>query len=170
MNDAHKANKHHQSCSHDTAPSLEWPSFGVCPTNPGRGAARMQIRPPAAGTNAIRVGGLPMLRSASRAWSTILSRSPVPVNRLLFVRCPGYVNRNTDPGPGRLMRAKESPEIGPTLDVELNDNNTLTFTGTDNHDIFQIHLEVGATHLTPILHLQNSAMAAPLTLTNYNGF
>jgi hypothetical protein len=52
------------------------------------------------------------------------------------------------------------------------DNDTLTFTGTNNNDIFQIHLEVGATpnDLTPVLKLQNTALATLLTLTNYSGF
>jgi hypothetical protein len=52
------------------------------------------------------------------------------------------------------------------------DNDTLTFTGTNNNDVFQIHLEVGATpnDATPVLRLQTAALSTLLTLTNYSGF
>jgi hypothetical protein len=52
------------------------------------------------------------------------------------------------------------------------DNDTLTFTGTNNDDVFQIHLEVGATpnDATPVLQLQTATLSTLLTLTNYSGF
>jgi hypothetical protein len=51
------------------------------------------------------------------------------------------------------------------------DNDTLTFTGTNNSDVFQTHLEAVGTDAAPVLQLQNSAATSTLlTLGNYSGF
>lgn len=51
------------------------------------------------------------------------------------------------------------------------DNDTLTFTGTNNSDVYQIHLEAAGTDAAPVLKLQNAtAVNTLLTLGNYTGF
>jgi hypothetical protein len=50
------------------------------------------------------------------------------------------------------------------------DNDTLTFTGTNNSDVYQIHLEAAGTNLAPVLQLQDATAHNLLTLGNYSGF
>src|SRR5262249_3076105 len=50
------------------------------------------------------------------------------------------------------------------------DNDTLTFTGTNNSDVFQINLNAAGTDAAPVLQLQDPAAHALLTLGNYTGF
>ncbi len=51
------------------------------------------------------------------------------------------------------------------------DNDTLTFTGTNNSDVFQINLNAEGTDADPVLILQDStATSTLLTLGNYTGF
>jgi hypothetical protein len=50
------------------------------------------------------------------------------------------------------------------------DNDTLTFTGTNNSDTFQINLAAAGTDADPVLKLQDAAGNALLTLGNYTGF
>jgi hypothetical protein len=51
------------------------------------------------------------------------------------------------------------------------DNDTLTFTGTNNTDVYQIHLEAAGTDAAPVLQLQDATAANTLlTLGNYTGF
>src|SRR5262249_49364792 len=51
------------------------------------------------------------------------------------------------------------------------DNDTLTFTGTNNSDVFQIHTEAAGTDAAPVLELQDAtAVNTLLTLGNYTGF
>jgi hypothetical protein len=52
------------------------------------------------------------------------------------------------------------------------DNDTLTFTGTNNSDVFKIHLEAaGTTDAAPVLTLQDAtAVNTLLRLGNYTGF
>jgi hypothetical protein len=50
-------------------------------------------------------------------------------------------------------------------------NDTLTFTGTNNNDVFQINLNAAGTDAAPVLKLQNATAANTLlTLGNYTGF
>jgi hypothetical protein len=60
----------------------------------------------------------------------------------------------------------------PSLDANGNpaDNDTVTFAGTNNDDIFQVHLAALGTAADPVLQLQNAAASLLLTLTNYTGF
>ena len=60
----------------------------------------------------------------------------------------------------------------PRLDFNGNpgENDTLSFTGTDNDDVFQIHLDAAGTDGDPILILQTTVGATLLTLRNYTGF
>jgi hypothetical protein len=50
------------------------------------------------------------------------------------------------------------------------DSDTLTFTGTNNDDVFQIHLEAAGTDAAPVLKLQDTLANTLLTLENYTGF
>jgi hypothetical protein len=50
------------------------------------------------------------------------------------------------------------------------DNDTLTFTGTNNPDLFQINLAAAGTAADPVLQLQNPTAATLLVLQNYTGF
>jgi hypothetical protein len=50
------------------------------------------------------------------------------------------------------------------------DNDTLTFTGTNNSDTFQINLAVAGTDADPVLKLQDTTAHTLLTLGNYTGF
>jgi hypothetical protein len=51
------------------------------------------------------------------------------------------------------------------------DNDTLTFTGTNNSDIFQAHLDAAGTDAAPVLQLQDGTTSNTLlTLGNYTGF
>ncbi len=50
------------------------------------------------------------------------------------------------------------------------DNDTLTFTGTSNSDVFQINLNAVGTDADPVLKLQNATANTLLTLGNYTGF
>jgi hypothetical protein len=53
----------------------------------------------------------------------------------------------------------------------VTDNDTLTFSGTNNSDVYQIHLEATGTDAAPVLKLQDAAAANTLlTLGNYTGF
>jgi hypothetical protein len=49
-------------------------------------------------------------------------------------------------------------------------NDTLTFTGTNNSDVFQIHTDAAGTDAAPVLTLQDTNGNALLTLGNYSGF
>src|SRR5262249_13618326 len=51
------------------------------------------------------------------------------------------------------------------------DNDTVTFTGTNNSDVYQINLNAAGTNADPVLKLQDaSAVNTLLTLGNYSGF
>jgi hypothetical protein len=51
------------------------------------------------------------------------------------------------------------------------DNDTVTFTGTNNSNTWQINLAAGGTDTDPVLKLQNAAATGTLlTLANYTGF
>jgi hypothetical protein len=49
-------------------------------------------------------------------------------------------------------------------------NDTLTFTGTNNNDVFQINLNAQGTDAAPVLQLQNTSGSTLLRLGNYTGF
>jgi hypothetical protein len=49
-------------------------------------------------------------------------------------------------------------------------NDTLTFTGTNNSDVFQINLNAAGTDTDPVLKLQDATAHTLLTLGNYTGF
>jgi hypothetical protein len=49
-------------------------------------------------------------------------------------------------------------------------NDTLTITGTNNSDVFQINLNAAGTDTEPVLKLQNTSGNILLTLGNYTGF
>ncbi|HEX4794745.1 MAG TPA: hypothetical protein VH370_13175 [Humisphaera sp.] len=50
------------------------------------------------------------------------------------------------------------------------DNDTLTFTGTNNNDVYLIHLEAAGSNAAPVLQLQDATAHTLLTLGNYTGF
>jgi hypothetical protein len=52
----------------------------------------------------------------------------------------------------------------------LADNDTVTFTGTNNNDVYQANLAAAGTDGDPVLKLQTPTGATLLTLANYTGF
>ena len=50
------------------------------------------------------------------------------------------------------------------------DNDTLTFTGINDSNIFQINMDAAGTDTDPVLKLQNSSATTLLTLEDYTGF
>jgi hypothetical protein len=50
------------------------------------------------------------------------------------------------------------------------DSDTVTFTGTNNNDVFQINLAAAGTDADPVLKLQTPGGSTLLTLGNYTGF
>jgi hypothetical protein len=50
------------------------------------------------------------------------------------------------------------------------DNDTVTFTGTNNSDVFQINLNAAGSDTAPVLTLQDTTGKTLLTLGNYSGF
>jgi hypothetical protein len=53
---------------------------------------------------------------------------------------------------------------------QLADGDTVTFTGTNNQEIYQINLAAAGTAADPVLKLQTTTGATLLTLQNYTGF
>ena len=49
-------------------------------------------------------------------------------------------------------------------------SDTLTFTGTNNSDVFQINTDAAGTDTAPVLTLQDATANTLLTLGNYTGF
>jgi hypothetical protein len=52
----------------------------------------------------------------------------------------------------------------------LADNDTVTFTGTNNSEVYQINLAAAGTDADPVLKLQTTTGSTLLTLGNYKGF